>query len=166
MHPGSIRHRTPLLKHATILKTPLHHLNQFIQPIQSIHPPIPLVLYGTEVQARDMASICPRQMPCSATVSGTHVQHARGGGDGLGAGSEALDGVVGGRGEGEGGGLVDADGDLGTAPDGVVECVGGGVVVVGAGGGGGGWGGHDWAGGLQGGRNWELWSFMVQMELL
>ena len=86
-------------------------------------------------------------MPGSATIAGAHVQHARGSGDGLDAGGEAFDGVVGGGGEGEGGGFVDADGDLRTAPDGVVECVGGGVVVVGAGGGGGGCegvrGGHD-----------------------
>lgn len=105
-----------------------------------------------------MAAVRLGEMPGRAPVAGAHVEHAAGGVEGLGASGEALDGVVGSVGEGEVRGVVDADGDLGTAPDGVVEYVGGGVVVVGAGGGGGGVGGrggHDRRG-LQrrgGGRN-------------
>lgn len=73
-------------------------------------------------------------MPRGAAVAGAKVEDVGLGSEGrVEGGGHVGDGVVGGEGYVGGGGAVEADVDVGAAPNGVVECVGIGGVVVGSG---------------------------------
>lgn len=113
------------------LKIPLHNLHQRLQPRLPRLGPVPRVLHLRHVQARDVAAVVPRQPARGAAVPGAEIENAGGGREeGAEEGGHAGDGAVGGEGEGVVGCEVGADVDVGAAPEGVVEGVGGGGVVV------------------------------------